>query len=123
MDAFHQFLTLFLIWTLLSNLTFYPIARGVHRIFATGVACQQRTLTPPDTWSCLTYGLASVMMLRSISPELVLFTGLLSCEHPSVLLFLLLTVLCIFWPRFELAPRYFALHLAENGIVFFKHPP
>ena len=23
-----------------------------HRTFATDVACQQRTLTPPDTWSC-----------------------------------------------------------------------
>ena len=36
-------------------------------------ACQQRTLTPPDTWSCPTLGLASVLMLRPISPELVLF--------------------------------------------------
>ena len=30
-------------------------------------------LTPPDTWSCPTLGLASVLMLRPISPELVLF--------------------------------------------------
>ena len=28
---------------------------------------------PPDTWSCPTLGLASVLMLRPISPELVLF--------------------------------------------------
>ena len=34
---------------------------------------QQRTLTPPDTWSCPTLGLASVLMLRPISLELVLF--------------------------------------------------
>ena len=53
----HQFLTLLLIWTLLPNLTFYLIARGFHRIFSTGVACQQRTLTPLDTWSCPTLGL------------------------------------------------------------------
>ena len=34
--------------------------------------CQQRTLTPPDTWSCSTLGLACVLMSRPISPELVL---------------------------------------------------
>ena len=28
------------------------------------VACQQRMLTSPDTWSCLTLGLACVLMLR-----------------------------------------------------------
>ena len=42
-------------------------------IFATGAACQQRTLTPLDTLSCPTLGLACVLMLRSVSPELVLF--------------------------------------------------
>ena len=52
---------------------FYLIARGFHRTFATGAACQQRTLTPPDTWSCPTLGLASVLMFRPTSPELVLF--------------------------------------------------
>ena len=72
-QALHQFLTLLLILNLLPNLTFYLIARGFHRTFATGAACQQRTLTPPDTWSCPTLGLASVLMLRPISPELVLF--------------------------------------------------
>ena len=72
-QALHQFLTLLLILTLLPNLTFYLIARGFHRTFATGAACQQRTLTPPDTWSCPTLGLASVLMLRPISLELVLF--------------------------------------------------
>ena len=62
-----------LIWTLLPNLTFYLIMRSYHRTFATGAACQQRTLTPLDTWSCLTFGLACVLMLIQISPELVLF--------------------------------------------------
>ena len=62
-----------LIWTSLPNLTFYLILWGFHRTFATGAACQQRTLTHPYTWSCLTLGLASVLMLRPISPELVLF--------------------------------------------------
>ena len=57
--------------TLLSNLTFYLIARCFHRTYATGEACQQRTLTPPDTWSCPTLGLVSILMLIPISPELV----------------------------------------------------
>ena len=60
---------------LITEFDFYLIARGFHRTFATGVACQQRTLTPPDTWSCPTLGLASVLMLRPISPELVLSPG------------------------------------------------
>ena len=72
-QALHQFLTLLLIWTLLPSLTFYLIARGFHITFATGAACQQRTLTTPDTCSCPTLGLASVLMLRPISLELVLF--------------------------------------------------
>ena len=61
-----------LIWTLLPNLTFYLIVQGFHRTYATGAACQQRMLTPPDTWSCPTLGLACVLMSRPISPELVL---------------------------------------------------
>ena len=61
-----------LILTLLPNLTFYLIVQGFHRTYATGAACQQRTLTPPDTWSCPTLGLACVLMPRPISPELVL---------------------------------------------------
>ena len=38
-----------------------------------GAAYQKRTLTPPDTWSCPTLGHANVLMLRPMSPELVLF--------------------------------------------------
>ena len=33
------------------NSTFYRLLSGFHRTFATGVACRQGTLTPPDTWS------------------------------------------------------------------------
>ena len=33
------------------NSTFYRILSGFQRTFATGVACRQGTLTPPDTWS------------------------------------------------------------------------
>ena len=58
---------------LITEFDFYLIARGFHGTFATGAACEQRTLTLPHTWSCPTLGLAGVLMLRPISPELVLF--------------------------------------------------
>ena len=45
-----------LIWNLLPNLTFYLIVQSFHRTYATGAACQQGTLTPPDSWSCPTFG-------------------------------------------------------------------
>ena len=64
---------LLLILTFLPKLTFYLIARGFQRRFATGAARKQKMLTPPDTWSCPAFGLASVLMLRPISPALVLF--------------------------------------------------
>ena len=54
-QALHQFVILFLNLTLLFlNLNFYPIVWGFHRTFATGVSCQQKTLTPPGTLSCPT---------------------------------------------------------------------
>ena len=61
-----------LIWTFLPNLTFNLTVQGFHGTYATGAACQQRTLAPLDTWSCPTMGLACVLMSRPISPELVL---------------------------------------------------
>ena len=61
-----------LILTLLPNSTCYLIVQSFHRTYATGATCQQRTLTPPDTWSCPTLGLACVLTSRPISPELVL---------------------------------------------------
>ena len=90
-QALHQFLTLLLIYTLLPNLTFYLIARGFHRTFATGAACQQRTLTPLDTWSCLTLRLASVLMLRPISPELVLLLDFWVSNIPRYFCFCFIT--------------------------------
>ena len=68
-QTLHQLFNLLLIWTLLSNLTFYLIVRGVNDN-ATDAACQHRTLNPLDTWSCPTLGLACVLMLKPISPEL-----------------------------------------------------
>ena len=43
------------------------------KVWLPGVACRQGMLTPQDTWSWPTLGLASVLMLRPIPPELVLF--------------------------------------------------
>ena len=74
-----------LIWTLLPNLTLLPIVWCFRRTFATGAAFQQRTLTPPDTWSCPTLGLACVLMSRSISPELVLLSDFWVSSIPRVL--------------------------------------
>ena len=67
-----EYLSVLSRFCLLTFLTFYLIVQGFHRTYATGAACQQRTLTPPDTWSCPTLGLACVLMSRPISPELVL---------------------------------------------------
>ena len=53
--------------------TFYWIAGGFHGTFATGVACRQRTLTPPDTWSCPIFGLAYVLMLKPVFSMLSCF--------------------------------------------------
>ena len=64
----HQFLTVTDLYLITDF--FYLIMQGFHRTYATGAACQQRTLTPPDTWSCPTLGLACVLMSRPISPEL-----------------------------------------------------
>ena len=77
-----------LISTLLPNLTFYLIVQGFHRTYATGAACQQRTLTPPDTWSCP----LGTCMCSNVETNLsltCLVSGLLNFEHPSVLLFCL----------------------------------
>ena len=67
------------------------IVQGFHRTYATGAACQQRTLTPPDTWSCHTLGLACVLMSRPISPEFVLSPDLWISNIPRYFSFALNT--------------------------------
>ena len=93
-----------LIWTLLPNLTFYLILLGFHGRFATDAACQKRTLTPPDTWSCPNLGLACVLMSRPISPELVLFPFLCrnipsSPSSPSLMQFEVTRLQPEFWQK------------------------
>ena len=70
-------------------MTFYLSVQGFHRTYATGAACHQRTLTPPDTWSCPTLGLACVSNVETNLSWTCLFSGILNFEHPSVLLFCL----------------------------------
>ena len=83
--------------------------------YATGAACQQRTLTPPDTWSCPTLGLACVLMSRPISPELVLSPDLWISNIPRYFSFPITgqdtIYLIIKWSRFT--PYFNRLWLAE----------
>ena len=60
--------------------------------FATGAACQQRTLTHQDTWSSPTLGLASVLMLRPISSELVLLPVFWVSDIPRYLFWITIFV-------------------------------
>ena len=68
------------------NSTFYRSLSGFHKIFATGVACRQGTLTPPDTWSrpfwtCI----CSTCWDQSFS-RTCYFTGLCSSNIPRYFL-------------------------------------
>ena len=79
----HQFMNLFhLYWTgPYYRIWLYSIVWGFYKAFVMDVTCQQRTLTPPDTWSCPTF------MLIPTCPKICLLSGLWTFEHPSVLLF------------------------------------
>ena len=57
--------------TLLLKSTFYIIMIGLHRRFSTGVTCRQGTLTPPDTWSCLVWGLHIFLGLRPLTLSMI----------------------------------------------------
>ena len=57
-----------LIWTLLPNLTFYLIVQGFHRTYATGAACQQRTLTPSGHLVLSHLGFAFVHQIETTLP-------------------------------------------------------
>ena len=106
------------------------IARGFHRTFAMGAAWQRRTLSPPDTWSCPSLGLACVLMLTLIS-RTCLVSRLLSFEHPSVLLFCFEFSYCV--RPYSLSSLYIhpkAVSLAfmvgatsQAGKVYFSHAP
>ena len=63
-----------------------PELSGFHRTFATGVACRQGTLTPPDTWS-RPFGtcICSTCWDQSFSELVVIFLRTVLFEYPSVL--------------------------------------
>ena len=68
------------------NSTFNRNLSGFHRTFATGVACRQGTLTPPDTWSrpfgtCICFTCWDQFLFRNFS----LFYRTMLFEYPSVL--------------------------------------
>ena len=64
-----------------------PNCGRFHRTFATAAACQQRTLTPPDTWSYPTLGLTCVLVFIPISSALVLFLNFWVSSIPRFLYF------------------------------------
>ena len=85
---------------------------GFNRASATGVACRQGTLNPPDTWSCPILGLACVLMSRSISPELVLSPDLWISNTPRYFSF-------AFWQRLFSVSIINEQHANDVSIYFF----
>ena len=68
----------------------YNSVKRFQRSSATGVACWQGTLTPPDTWSRLIWDLNMFFLLRPILvPSLSLFYGLCSSNITRYFLYLL----------------------------------
>ena len=66
----------------LLNLTWLNI--GFHESFAMDVACQQGTLTPPDTWSRPIWDLHMFYLLRPILFPTLYFSRTIHFKHPSV---------------------------------------
>ena len=108
----HQFLTITYL-DLITKFDFYLIVQGFNWTYTTGAACQQRTLTPPDTWSCPTLGLACVLMSRRISPQLVLSPDFWISNIPRYFSFALSHWEdCVFDLKFHMA------HLTLAGLIF-----
>ena len=106
-----QFLTLLLISNLLWNLTFYLFLWGFNWTIATDTIFQQRTLTPTDTWSCPTFVLACVLMLRPNSPELVLF------PFDSIFVFRIDNNICDLKNQsFTCQFRHFIVYIGNHGL-------
>ena len=63
----------------------YRLMRGFHRTIATGVACWQGTLTPPDSWSRPIWDLHMFYLLRPILFPNLYFSRTIHFEHPLVL--------------------------------------
>ena len=73
-----------------------PIMSGFHRAFETGVACQQGTLTLPDTWFRPPFwDLLMLQLLRPNSSNLPCLYSTFHLEYPLVL-----SRFCSFIPQF-----------------------
>ena len=90
---------------------------GFHRASATGVACRQGTLTPPDTWSCPTLGLACVLMSKPISPGLVLSPDLWVSNTPRYFSFAFYLDVNIIWNCYSVG----SLHHPFWLCLVFRH--
>ena len=79
-QTFHQFHDLY------TELVLHRIMSGVHGAYATGVASQQGTLTPPDNWFRPTFGdLLMLQLLRPNSSNLPCLYSTFHLEYPLVL--------------------------------------
>ena len=108
----------FLIWTLLPNLTFYLIVCGFHRTFATGWHANRgrllpRTPGPVPLWDLHVF-FQSLTNLSWTCPV----SGLLSFEHPSVLLFFLLASICYHWVTSLLCPSIYQTQTNSSTYFF-----
>ena len=79
-QTFHQF------HDLDTDFDHHRITSGFHGAFATGVACQQGTLTLPDTWfRPLFWDLLMLQLLRPNSSNLPCLYSTFHLEYPLVL--------------------------------------
>ena len=79
-QTFHQF------HDLDTDFDFHRITSGFHGTFATGVACQQGTLTLPDTWFRPPFwDLLMLQLLRPNSSKLPCLYSTFHLEYPLVL--------------------------------------
>ena len=79
-QTFHQFHDLY------TELDLHRIMSGYHGAFATGVSCQQGTLTLPDTWFRPSFwNLLMLQLLRPNSSNLPCLYSTFHLEYPLVI--------------------------------------
>ena len=78
-QTFHQY------YDLDTGLDFHRIMSGFHGAFATDVACQQGTLTLPDSLFCPFFGLSCAPIAETSFLELAMSYSTYHLEYPLVL--------------------------------------
>ena len=93
-----------------------PNWKGFHRIYATGVACQQGTLTLPDTWFRPPFwDLLVLQLLRPNSSNLPCLYSTFHIEYPLVLSrFCLFSLPCF---DFKLCEIYLTKIIQINRVI------